>query len=86
MSHNPRPYLFNEEGPSTVSIGEFILDGLAFGMDHSEEELLSQLNRTQRREYRQAKSEGFSPVVLIDVLTCVMVVEMRKHLNGPVSR
>jgi hypothetical protein len=77
--HNPRSYLLGEDDTTTVNLGEFDADGFAGGKAFSEPELLRKLSREQRADYRQARSEGFHPVLLIDMETGVPVLEMRKH-------
>jgi hypothetical protein len=77
---NPRPYLFGDDDTTTVFLGEFVGDGLVAGREFfSEPEILRKLNLEQRADYKQARREGFHPVLTLDLETGVTALEMRKH-------
>jgi hypothetical protein len=78
--HDPRSYLLGQDDVRTVYLGEFSADGFEAGSSFTESELLRKLNREQRADYRQARSEGFHPVIVVDLLTACTAIEMRKHL------
>jgi hypothetical protein len=76
--HDPRPHLFGDN-ITTVFLGEYHGDGFSAGSGNFDEgELLRNLSREQRADYRQAKREGFHPVHVIDLETAVRGIEMRK--------
>ena len=77
--HNPRPYLLGEADTTIVNLGEFDADGFAAGEGFSESDLMLKLSREQRADYKQAKREGFHPVLLSDIETGVIVLEMCNH-------
>lgn len=74
--HNPRPYLI-EPDHFTTHFGEINADGLAGG-ELTESDLSKRLDRETLIEYRQARREGFHPVLVIDLETGVAALEMRK--------
>ena len=75
--HNPRPYLIGPE-VFTTHLGEINSDGLEGG-SFTDSDLRNRLDREQWAEYRQARCEGFHPVLVIDLDTGVSALEMRKQ-------
>jgi hypothetical protein len=75
---NPRPYLLGEDNTTTVILGVFDADGFSAGSGFEEAELLRKLSREQSADYKQARREGFHPVLVLDLETSVPVLEMRK--------
>jgi hypothetical protein len=76
--HDPRPYLLNEDDTLTVTIGEVDLDGI-WGGGFAHSDMTEQLKGEQLSLYRDARRDGYHPVLLWDLDTCVFVLEMRKH-------
>jgi hypothetical protein len=79
---DPRPHLNLEERTDRISLGDFDADGLEVGCPEVGIEISDKLSPDLRAEYRQARREGFVPVLVTDLMTGVAILEMRKHCAG----